>query len=435
MKTNTHSSDAVKKAQTINRHDVDASRKTLSSRAADAEPNPDLICFSHLRWDFVYQRPQHLLSRAARNRRVFIIEEPIFDNGAMRLHVSEREEGVHIVVPHLPEGLSSEVATQAVMRRMVDRLFTEQGISDFVLWYYTPMALAFTQHLKPLATIYDCMDELSAFKGAPASLKKREEQLFERADLVFTGGQSLYEAKRSQHSAVHAFPSSIDREHFGKARAPVTDLADQASIPHPRLGFFGVIDERFDIELLDSVARSRPEWQFVMIGPVVKIDPRILPRRENIHYLGGKNYRELPSYLAGWEVALLLFARNEATRFISPTKTPEYLAAGKPVVSTSIRDVVRPYGEQGLVKIADTAIEFIAAVDEIFAGEDRRSEWLRRVDEFLADMSWDQTWSRMSLLIDRVVSSRRPLVPETIQPVSVKAVAARAASASQVTQS
>jgi UDP-galactopyranose mutase len=434
MKTNTDSREAIKKIQTINLQEVDAFRKSVSSRAADGQPNPDLICFSHLRWDFVYQRPQHLLSRAAHNRRVFIIEEPIFDNSSMRLEVSEREEGVHIVVPYLPEGLSSEVATQAVLRRMVDRLFTEQQITDFVLWYYTPMPLAFTQHLKPLATIYDCMDELSAFKGAPASLKKREEQLFERADLVFTGGQSLYEAKRSQHRAVHAFPSSIDREHFAKARGPVSDPADQKSIPHPRLGFFGVIDERFDTELLDSMAGARPEWQFVMIGPVVKINPGILPRHKNIHYLGGKNYRELPSYLAGWDVALLLFARNEATRFISPTKTPEYLAAGKPVVSTSIRDVVRPYGEQGLVKIADTAIEFIAAVDEIFAGEDERSEWLKRVDEFLSHISWNETWSRMSLLIDNVVSSRRGLASQPIKPASMKAVAARAAGASQVTQ-
>ncbi|MDQ6652494.1 MAG: glycosyltransferase family 1 protein [Acidobacteriota bacterium] len=434
MKTNTLSSEVINELRSINLPEVDAFHKSLSSRTADRERNPDLICFSHLRWDFVYQRPQHLLSRAARDRRVFVIEEPIFDQGTMRMHVSEREDGLHIVVPYLPEGLSSEIATQAVLRKMVDRLFTDHAINNFVLWYYTPMALAFTQHLKPLATVYDCMDELSAFKGAPVSLKKREEQLFARADLVFTGGHSLYEAKRSQHRAVYAFPSSIDRKHFGKARTPLTAPVDQASIPHPRLGFFGVIDERFDIELLDSIARARPEWQFVMIGPVAKIEPELLPLHKNIHYLGGKSYKELPSYLAGWDVALLLFARNEATRFISPTKTPEYLAAGKPVVSTSIRDVVRPYSEQGLVKIADTKSEFIAAVDEILVGVSDRSEWLKSVDEFLSDMSWDETWSRMSQLIETVVSPREPLASEPIQPASMKAVAARAASASQITQ-
>ena len=207
--------------------------------------------------------------------------------------------------------------------------------------------------------IYDCMDELSAFKGADSQLPSLEKELFRCVDLVFTGGQSLYEAKCNQHGAVHAFPSSIDASHFGKARTAVPDPEDQSSIPHPRLGFFGVIDERFDSELLDQVAAKRPDWNFVMIGPVVKIDPDSLPKHTNIHYLGAKKYDELPDYLAGWDIALLLFARNESTRFISPTKTPEYLAAGKPVISTSIRDVVRPYGELKLVEIADTPDEFI----------------------------------------------------------------------------
>jgi UDP-galactopyranose mutase len=340
----------------------------------------------------------------------------------MRLDVSERDDGVHVVTPILPEGLSSEVATQAVLRKMVDRLFSEHRIDNFVAWYYTPMALEFTQHLRPRATVYDCMDELSAFKGAPPLLQIREKELFEQADLVFTGGQSLYEAKKEQHRSVHAFPSSIDRSHFGKARIPADDPADQESIPHPRLGFFGVIDERFDIELLDRVAQARPEWQFVMIGPVVKIDPATLPRHDNVHYLGSKKYAELPQYLAGWDVALLLFARNESTRFISPTKTPEYLAAGKPVVSTSIRDVVRPYGDKDLVKIADSADDFVRAVEDIFsAKEEDRATWLARVDEFLSGMSWDETWSRMSQQIANVVESGKKLEQRPVQPASMTA--------------
>jgi UDP-galactopyranose mutase len=341
----------------------------------------------------------------------------------MRFDVSEREDGVHVVIPYLPEGLSSEVAKQAVLRRMVDRLFADYQIGNYVLWYYTPMALEFSQHLKPLATVYDCMDELSAFKNAPSRLRLREQQLFERADLVFTGGQSLYEAKRSQHKSVHAFPSSIDGNHFGKARTFTADPADQESIAHPRLGFFGVIDERFDIELLDNVARARPEWQFVIIGPIVKIDPATLPHHDNVHYLGGKNYAELPAYLAGWDVALLLFARNEATRFISPTKTPEYLAAGKPVVSTSIRDVIQPYGDRGLVKIADVETEFINAVEEIFAaGEAERTAWLNRVDQFLSGMSWDETWARISQKISDVCTSS-VIAPAAVQSASMKAAA------------
>lgn len=375
--------------------------------ALNASQNkPDLLCFSHLRWDFVYQRPQHLLKRAARERRVFFVEEPVFDNGSMRLEVHERDANLKVVVPHLPEGLRSEVAKLAVLHDMVQRLLVEQSIQKYLVWYYTPMALDFTRHLRPLAVIYDCMDELSAFKGAPECLKHRERELFKCADLVFTGGQSLYEAKRDQHHSVFPFPSSIDRDHFMQARGAIAEPADQENIPHPRLGFFGVVDERFDVELLDQISRNRPDYQFVIIGPVVKIDPEILPKRENIHYLGGKSYEELPAYIAGWDGALLLFAQNESTRFISPTKTPEYLAAGKPVVSTPIRDVVCPYGQMGLVRIANNAQEFTAAIDDLLQPETNRKRWLETVDEYLATMSWDETWARMSRLIDETVASR-----------------------------
>ena len=373
----------------------------------------DLVCFSHLRWDFVYQRPQHLLSRCARTRRVFFIEEPVFANSSMRLEVRETESGVYVVVPHLPDGLRSEIAITAVMKEMTYRLFLDQAIDDYVFWYYTPMALRFTSHFSPIATVYDCMDELSAFKGAHSSLPAFEQELFRRADLVFTGGQSLYEAKRNQHRAVYAFPSSIDAAHFGKARTTKTDPPDQAGIPHPRLGFFGVIDERFDRELLDQVAAKRPDWNFVMIGPVVKIDPETLPKHKNIHYLGAKKYEELPAYLAGWDIALLLFARNESTQFISPTKTPEYLAAGKPVVSTSIRDVVRPYGELKLVEIADTPDEFINAAEKILT-QSNQKEWLTRVDAYVGNLSWDKTWKQMWDLIDAVVERKKRLKSATV---------------------
>ena len=385
----------------------------------------DLVCFSHLRWDFVYQRPQHLLSRCAKERRVFFVEEPVYGNCSMRLEVREADPGVHVVVPHLPDGLRSEIAINAVMKEMTRQFFTEQGINEYVFWYYTPMALRFTDQFNPVASVYDCMDELSAFKGADSKLPALEKQLFSQVDLVFTGGQSLYEVKRNQHPNVYAFPSSIDASHFGKARKTVPDPADQAHIPHPRLGFFGVIDERFDIELLDEVAAKRPDWNFVIIGPVVKIDPDTLPKHSNIHYLGGKKYSELPDYLAGWDVALLLFARNESTRFISPTKTPEYLAAGKPVISTSIKDVVRPYGEMKLVEITDTADEFIAAAEKILSSSDR-SEWLKRVDAFLENISWDKTWSQMSDLIDEVIERKRPARSLPLNGMSQRAGAAQA---------
>ena len=362
----------------------------------------DLVCLSHLRWDFVYQRPQHLLGRCAKERRVFFVEEPVLGDGPTRLEVTAHQHGVRVAVPHLPAGLD-RAAAEAAQRSLLDELFEERAIRHYVLWYYTPMALGFTDHLEPLATVYDCMDELSAFAAAPPEMLARESELLARANLVFAGGQSLYEAKRGRHPRVHAFPSSVDTAHFAKARDWAVDPHDQAGIPGPRLGFCGVIDERLDRELLAGLADARPDWQIVMVGPVVKIDPADLPRRPNIHYLGGKRYEELPAYLGGWDVALLPLARNESTRFISPTKTPEYLAAGRPVVSTSIRDVVHAYGEAGLVRIADRVEEFAAAVEAALS-EDRHAR-RAEADRFLRSMSWDRTWARMSELLVATVAA------------------------------
>jgi glycosyltransferase involved in cell wall biosynthesis len=362
--------------------------------------NPDLLCFSHLRWNFVFQRPQHLMTRCAAERRVFFMEEPVFgDVATPRLDI-EQADGVEVVTPQLPHGFD-DATIISVQRHLLDELMQRARITDFVAWYYTPMPLAFTDHLRPLATVYDCMDELSAFRGAPAALKMREAELMKRTDLMLTGGQTLYEAKRHQHHNIHPFPSSVDVDHFARARRVVVDPPDQAPIPRPRLGFFGVIDERMDLGLLDGVAMQRPDWQIVLLGPVVKIDPAVLPKHANVHYLGSKKYEELPQYVAGWDVALLPFARNEATRFISPTKTPEYMAAGKPVVSTSIRDVVRPYGQQGLVRIADTVDAFVAAC--VAAMEENASERVTQADAFLRQTSWDGTWLRISRLVDAAI--------------------------------
>lgn len=376
---------------------------------------PDLVCLSHLRWDFVYQRPQHLLSRCAQTRRVFVIEEPIAspDNSAW-LEVSRRDCGVWVVVPYLPAELSERRAI-ALQKRLIDDLFTEAQIEAPILWYYTPMAVPLAQHVKASAVVYDCMDELSAFNGAHPELQSREARLFELADLVFTGGRSLYEVKQHQHSSVHAFPSSIDAAHFAQARDSLADPSDQAAIPHPRLGFYGVVDERMDLALLDGIAQARPDWHLIIIGPVVKIDPATLPRHPNIYYLGSKSYQELPSYLAGWDGALLPFARNESTRFISPTKTPEYLAAGKPVVSTSIRDVVRPYGDENLVHIADTVPAFVDAIATALDNSQTNAEWLSRVDAFLAQTSWDLTWEAMNGLIEQAIATRTQETTDSTQ--------------------
>jgi UDP-galactopyranose mutase len=380
--------------------------KPLNTALQDADPGTlDLVCFSHLRWNFVYQRPQHLLSRCARERRVFFIEEPERSDAPPHMEIQKHESGVMVVKPYLPHGLNEE-ETEAAMRKLVDEFFAGQ-VNEYILWYYTPMALNFSRHLKPALTVYDCMDELSLFKGAPAKLKELEQELIDRADLIFTGGQTLYEGKRQGHDNVYLFPSSIDAPHFEQARGKQADPADQAGIPHPRLGFFGVIDERMDLELLGEVAQARPDWQLVILGPVVKIDPESLPHLPNIHYLGMKTYDQLPQYLAGWDVTLLPFALNDSTRFISPTKIPEYLAGGKPVVSTPIRDVIDPYGKQRLVSIAATADEFIHAVEQILQmKEEETAGWLTRVDEQLSQNSWDYTWKRMMTLIESSMAAK-----------------------------
>jgi glycosyltransferase involved in cell wall biosynthesis len=334
---------------------------------------------------------------------VFFFEEPFFDSSVPRLDTVTDPSGVVVAVPHLPPDQPADTVRRQ-LRHLLDELIALEHIETPVAWYYTPMAMSFARHLSSAVIVYDCMDELSAFAGAPQGLRDAERALIGAADVVFTGGQSLYEAKRNLHPNVHAFPSSVDVAHFARARRISRDPADQAAIPAPRLGFFGVIDERFDLELVGAAATARPDWNFVFIGPVVKIDPAILPRGANIHYLGPKTYRELPDYMAGWDVALLPFARNESTRFISPTKTPEYLAAGLPVVSTSIRDVVRPYGDRGLVRIADTPVAFVAAI-EAATSEDAGTR-LKAVDAFLSGTSWDITWQRMWQQVGQAIATR-----------------------------
>lgn len=352
-----------------------------------------LLCFSHLRWNFLYQRPRHLLSRAARDLSVFYIEEPIFfrdDDPGVALHRDETS-GVFVMTPILREGLAADDVT-AELGRIVNDLLAQITPWRWVGWYYTPAALEFTRHLTPELRIYDNMDELSAITGAPQGILDLERELISKSDLMFVGGRSLYDARRGGHDDMHAFPNSVDVAHFRLARQCALEPFDQNQIAHPRIGFFGVIDERMNMDIVASVAALRPQWQLVMIGPTA-IDPQSLPRAQNIHWLGSKQYHELPSYLSGWDVGIMPFAVNEATRFMSPTKTPEFLAAGVPVVSTPIPDVVDPYGVAGHVEIASNAQEFVAKIEALLRRP--KTPWLSAVDAHLSEMSWDKTWARM----------------------------------------
>jgi glycosyltransferase involved in cell wall biosynthesis len=365
----------------------------------------EIVCFSHLRWDFVFQRPQHLLTRFADHFRIFYIEEPLYH--ADHDHYSEAiHNNIHIIKLHLTGDPHASDAS-ARQKSIIASIFTRNKIKEYILWFYTPMALGMTEGLKPEITVYDCMDELSAFKFAPPALRQMEKELLNKADVVFTGGYSLYEAKKHQHRNIHAFPSSIDKKHFITARTIKQDQPDQANIPHPRFGFYGVLDERFDIELIREVATKKPEWHFVLLGPVVKIDPATLPNNPNIHYLGSKKYNELPAYLGGWDISMVSFAMNESTKFISPTKTPEYLAGGKPVISTPIKDVVESYGKNGLVHIINNSDEFVQVAEKELSVTDKR-EWLKQVDKCLSGVSWDNTVRQMRELIYSAIAAKQP---------------------------
>lgn len=369
----------------------------------------DMSIFSQLRWNFVYQRPQHIIGRMTKDYRTFYFEEPEdiekeeyavylekYNNGSAKVdyHHYVSEEGVNVIVPLLQK---DDFQNTHLLENITKKVYKDFRIEEDIFWYYTPMAMAHTSFFRPQLTIYDCMDQLAAFKGAPQNLIALEKELFKQADLVFTGGRSLYEAKKQSHASVHCFPSSIDKQHFGRATTNLPDPHDQKQIPHPRAGFFGVVDERFDIELLQELSAFLPDWHFVIIGPVAKIDPATLPQAENIHYLGMKKYEELPRYLANWDVAIMPFALNESTRYISPTKTPEYLAAGKPVVSTAVHDVVHPYEDLGLVSIGRTSEEF---AEKLTNSLEINPQWERKVQAYLRDFSWDHTCQQMGKLIE-----------------------------------
>ncbi|HLN53904.1 MAG TPA: glycosyltransferase [Lentimicrobium sp.] len=372
----------------------------------------NVICFSHLRWNFVFQRPQHLLTRWSRDVKVYYFEEPQFGDYDT-LSLKETIDGnVTILTPNLKYGMSEDE-----IRRYVEILLLKfikiNKITDFIAWYYTPMALTYTKYIKPSLIIYDCMDELSGFKGAHPDLRKNERLLMNISDVVFTGGYHLYEHKKDLHENIYPFPSSIDQEHFESGKGE-KDPYDQKNIPHPRVGFYGVIDERLDIELLDKLALATPDFNYIMIGPVVKIAPETLPKHSNIYYLGQKSYKELPSYLSNWDIAILPFAKNESTEFISPTKTPEYLAAGKPVVSTSIKDVVKPYGEDGLVQIADTVDDFAYALKNALI-QRHNLTWKKKVSANLRTNSWDLTYDKMRKIVGKCLMQKVKIEKDLFQ--------------------
>lgn len=372
---------------------------------------PAILCFAHLRWNLVFQRPQHIMTRLADSFDVLYWEEPREEPGCTepRLERESLARGLERLVPVLPEGLG-EAARDIMLGTLLDDVLA-RGSGPRVFWYYTPMMLGFTAAAAASAAdlvVYDCMDELANFAFAPADIAAREAALMARADIVLCGGKSLYEVRSHRHHNIHCVPSGVDVAHFARGTDGHPDPADQAALPRPRLGFYGVIDERMDLALLAAVAAARPEWQFVMVGPVVKIAAADLPRAANIHWLGRKDYAELPAYAAGWDIALMPFALNASTEFISPTKTPEYMASGLPVVSTPVRDVVSVYGRLGAIRIAADAPAFIEACEDLLAAPDSaRAVWRAEARDCLADKSWDGIAARIARKLDNALATRQ----------------------------
>lgn len=376
-----------------------------------------LIVFSHLRWDFVYQRPQHLLSRMARTHPVVYIEEPVHCEEDAHLEETSPAPGVVVLRPHTPV---LEPGYHPEQIRVIEPLLVSylraNGIDETLAWFYTPMALPLLGAIDPSVVVYDCMDELASFKGAPHGMRQQEAALMKCADVVFTGGVSLYEAKRDMHPNVHCQPSAVDVEHFAPSRLDEFSphawqaLSLQAHLARPRLGYFGVIDERMNLKLVESLADAHPQWSIVMVGPVAKIDPASLPRRDNIHWLGPQPYARLPYLVRDWDVCLMPFALNDATHYISPTKTLEYLAAEKPVVSTAVRDVVSLYGE--VVHIASTKADFIELCESVLAtGQRARSLAKGAANQGVAYFSWHATAQAMLNLMHQALRSKAAKAP------------------------
>lgn len=376
MQTNLHT--PKKRATEIN----------ISTPVNESPQNYDMVVFCHLRWQFVYQRPQHLISRMAKNRKVLLIEEPIGydpeqENTANLIIINDN---LHILQPR--------VQNIEAIANIIPKFIKNNHIS--IGWFYSASFSSLMDSFKFETIVYDCMDELTLFKGAPEHLIHQEKYLMASADIIFTGGKSLYESKKQNHANVYCFPSSVDEPHFAQALNGIEIPADIANLQAPVVGYFGVIDERIDLKLLHETALKLPNVSFVMIGPLAKIEESDLPKEDNIYYLGMRSYNELPHYLKGFDIAMMPFAINDATKYISPTKTLEYMAAGKPIISTKITDVVRDYSI--CVNLVETADEFAEAITFLFEKRDQLSMSLEYFD-ILKNTSWDSTANKMQNII------------------------------------
>ncbi|RYG63002.1 glycosyltransferase family 1 protein, partial [bacterium] len=313
-------------------------------------PSYPVIVHCHLRWDFVWQRPQQFLSRLSKKHRILFVEGPTLHDEEMEpcftLTPAPDFPNVTIMQTHFPASRFHDGAwVDAERRRLVDEAIKGPLKGKFerpVQWFYDPMAVeSHLGHHNAVATVYDCMDELSQFKFAPPVLIERERLLLAAADVVFAGGRKMWQSKSRHNPNAHFYGCGVDIAHFGKARLSSCEMPeDIRHLSGPILGYFGVVDERMDYDLIAKLSEANPAWNIAIIGPTAKVNPDDFPRAANIHWLGGRDYSELPSYTKAFDVALMPFALNEATEYINPTKALEYMATATPIISTPVPDVV-----------------------------------------------------------------------------------------------
>jgi hypothetical protein len=378
---------------------------SLLPASLDRALRPPLIVLSHVRWGAVLQRPQHLLTRLACHFDVYFVEEPVFADADPALMSATHQNGVEVLTPRTKEFASGFHDSQLeAMRPLLADFMMSRGLSEPLVWLTTPMALPLVADLEPRAVVYDCMEDLASARFAPAELAVREKALMAMADVVLTGGPSLHEAREGRHPNLHCLPNAVDAAHFAPANLDGDDVesavADELhrGMPHPRLGFFGAIDERLDLELVAALADQRPDWQIVMVGPVVAIASTTLPQRPNIRWVGLQRHEALPHLMSHWDVCLLPLALDESTRFASPASTLEYLAGGKPVISTPIRDVISLHG--AAVHIAKDAGQFVAAIEDLLdEPAPARAERRARAQALVDAHSWDDAAASVAAML------------------------------------
>jgi len=411
-------SSTLSKSQSFTRAGSNARTKSVGAKGrasrngADDSKNYPIIVHCHLCWDWVWQRPQQFLSRLSQRHKILFVEtigpDPQLATPVARYRTAENSPNITILRLQFPSwrwGDSDYVDSER--RRIVQEFVAEgplQGqFENPVQWFYDPMAVpAFAGHMKERLTVYDCMDELSKFKGAPPQIIQREATLLKTAEVVFTGGRKLFESKRQHNDNCHFYGCGVDGEHFGKARSETTAVPEQLQkLKKPVLGYFGVVDERMDYELVAALADANSDWSVAIVGPVMKVDPGALPQRPNLHWLGQQTYRDLPAFCKGFDVCLMPFALNESTEFINPTKALEYMATGRMIVSTAVPDVVSNFGT--VAKVANSKEEFIELCRKAVMAPEAQT--IERGLQMVGDNSWEAIVAKLEHHIEEALVS------------------------------